>query len=375
VPDDAFEAFLIWYGYDDVLDDSVDTDHISSAVTLDIGFSSNSGTIYDLTGIEGFSSLKTLICNYNQLTSLDVSQNTELENLNCLNNQLTSLNVDGGSLILLSCQNNQLTNLDVSQNIGLTNLYCDNNPLTNLDVSQNTALQLLYCTHQQLTSLDLSNNADLRSLRCYGNQLSNLDLSHNNALYMLQCGQNLITSLDLSQNPDIEGLWCEENQLTSLHLSNHGALYTLNCESNHLSCLNIANGNNTNFLLFKTTNNNNLDCIEVDDPAWSAANWTYTDPQTSFSVNCNYPSNCFSTVTITEQTNNINLYPNPTNNLITLYIEGYNGSVNVEVYDLQGRLLETTTNTTISMGEYAKGIYVFKVAYGDRTQELKVVKE
>lgn len=24
---------------------------------------------------------------------------------------------------------------------------------------------------------------------------------------------------------------------------------------------------------------------------------------------------------------------------------------------------------------YAKGIYVFKVAYGDRTQELKVVKE
>ena len=287
VPDDAFEAFLIWYGYDDVLDDSVDTEHISSAVSLDIGFSSNSGTIYDLTGIEGFSSLKTLICNYNQLTSLDVSQNTELENLNCLNNQLTSLNVDGGSLILLSCQNNQLTNLDVSQNIGLTNLYCDNNPLTNLDVSQNTALQLLYCTHQQLTNLDLSNNADLRSLRCYGNQLSNLDLSHNNALYMLQCGQNLITSLDLSQNPDIEGLWCEENQLTSLYLSNHNFLYYLNCESNQLSCLNVANGNNTNMYYFNALTNPNLTCIEVDDSAWSAANWTDIDPQSSFSEDCN----------------------------------------------------------------------------------------
>ena len=139
--------------------------------------------------------------------------------------------------------------------------------------------------------------------------------------------------------------------------------------------MNIANGNNTNFLLFKTTNNNNLDCIEVDDPAWSAANWTYTDSQTSFSVNCNYPSNCFSTVTITENTNSISLYPNPTNNLITLDIEGYNGLVNVEVYELTGKLLQTTTNTTISMGEYAKGIYVFKVAYGDRTQELKVVKD
>jgi hypothetical protein len=82
-----------------------------------------------------------------------------------------------------------------------------------------------------------------------------------------------------------------------------------------------------------------------------------------------------SATSIQENTNSINLYPNPTNNLITLDIEGFNGSVNVEVYDLQGRLLETTTNTTISMGEYAKGIYVFKVAYGDRTQELKVVKE
>ena len=69
------------------------------------------------------------------------------------------------------------------------------------------------------------------------------------------------------------------------------------------------------------------------------------------------------------------VYPNPTNNGITLDIEGYNGSINVEVYDLQGRLLETTTNTIISMQEYAKGIYVFKVAYGDRVEQLKVVKD
>ena len=71
----------------------------------------------------------------------------------------------------------------------------------------------------------------------------------------------------------------------------------------------------------------------------------------------------------------INGYPNPTKNLIKLDVEGFNGPINVEIYDLQGRLLETTTNTTISIGEYGKGIYVFKVAYGNRTQELKVVKE
>jgi hypothetical protein len=80
-------------------------------------------------------------------------------------------------------------------------------------------------------------------------------------------------------------------------------------------------------------------------------------------------------VSIAENAANISLYPNPTDNGITLDIEGYNGSISVGVYDLQGRLLETTTNTIISMGEYAKGIYVFKVAYGDVVEELKVVKD
>ena len=77
----------------------------------------------------------------------------------------------------------------------------------------------------------------------------------------------------------------------------------------------------------------------------------------------------------TELNSKIYLYPNPTTDLITLEIEGYNGLVNVEVYDLTGKLLQSTTNTTVSMGEYAKGIYVFKVAYGDVVEKLKVVKD
>jgi len=293
VPDDAFEAYLIWYGYDDVLDDSVNTDNISGVFSLDLGFSSNAGTIYDLTGIEGFTSLQSLICDNNQLTSLDVSQNSALETLVCINNQLTSLDISGGALQLLSCGDNQLTSLDISQNPDLTWLSCSNNPITSLEVSQNTALQTLYCTNLQLTSIDVSQNTDLRQLRCYENQLTSLDVSNNIALYILQCAHNPLTSLDLSQNPALEHLYCVENQLTSLDLSNHSAFYDLNCESNQLTCLHVANGNNTNFFQFKTTNNPNLSCIEVDDPAWATANWTDIDSQASFSENCNYPSSCF----------------------------------------------------------------------------------
>ena len=48
---------------------------------------------------------------------------------------------------------------------------------------------------------------------------------------------------------------------------------------------------------------------------------------------------------ITVIKSNLTIYPNPTSDQITIDIKGYNGGVNIEVYDLQGRLLETTTNT------------------------------
>ena len=68
-------------------------------------------------------------------------------------------------------------------------------------------------------------------------------------------------------------------------------------------------------------------------------------------------------------------YPNPTNNLITVHINGYNCSFNIEIYDLQGRLLETTNKTTISLKKDSKGIYVFRVSYGDKTEEMRVLRQ
>jgi hypothetical protein len=89
--------------------------------------------INDLTGIESFIALNHFTCNSNQLTNLDVSQNTLLNFLVCSFNQLTSLDVSNNiALITLSCNNNQLTTLDVSANTLLTWLDCQDNNITNL---------------------------------------------------------------------------------------------------------------------------------------------------------------------------------------------------------------------------------------------------
>ena len=77
VPDDKFEQALIDLGYDTTLDDSVLTANISGVTHLDV----QNKEIADLTGIEDFIVLINLDCGQNQLTTLDVSQNTLLESL------------------------------------------------------------------------------------------------------------------------------------------------------------------------------------------------------------------------------------------------------------------------------------------------------
>ena len=241
------------------------------------------------------------------------------------------------------------------------------------NINGETALSIIQKGILDLTGID--GFSSLTSLDCSHNELTEMDLSQNILIESLRCSSNELSALDLTLNPALEILNCSSNKLPALDLSQNIALNQLYCYNNLLHCLNVSNGNNVNVIYFIADNNSVLNCIEVDNVAYSNANWTQIDPLVSFSNNCNFPVGCFTHTLIEEITPNISLYPNPTNNGITLDIEGYNGSVNVEVYDLQGRVLETTTNTTISMQEYAKGIYVFKVAYGDRTQELKVVKE
>jgi|TARA_B100001093_G_scaffold260689_1_gene249131 hypothetical protein len=78
---------------------------------------------------------------------------------------------------------------------------------------------------------------------------------------------------------------------------------------------------------------------------------------------------------INENYSDITLYPNPTKENITISLQNFNGNIQTEVYDLIGNRLQSTNESTISLRDYAKGIYILKVAYGDRVEEVKVIKE
>ena len=232
--------------------------------------------IRSLKGIEYFTALKSLKCNENYLTSLDISNNTALEILSCYANKLTSLDVSKNTALeTLNCVNNQLTSLDLSKNTALEILDCFGNQLTSLDVRNNTALTELNCSRNQLTSIDVSKNTALTELYCSRNQLTPLDVSKNTALTWLDCSENQLTALDVRNNTALKELNCSRNQLTSLDVRNNTALTELDCFGNQLTSLDVSK--NT-ALIQLDCGDNQLTSLDVSKN--TALRWLY----------CNMPS-------------------------------------------------------------------------------------
>lgn len=286
--------------------------------------------INDLTGIEAFTNLTILDCGDNNLTSLDLSANTALQQLYCYDNQLTSLNLSA---------NTQLQALD-----------CRDNQILNLDLSSNTELYYLQCTFNGMETLNVQNTA-LTTLRCYSNQLSSLDLSTNTALSTLLVYNNNLTELDLSSNASLTIMECQSNELTSL---------------------NIANTNNTIITTFDARNNPDLDCIQVDNEAYSTANWTSINGSTVFSEDC-------SLLSITDFNNSIDVsvFPNPVVNNLNIIIPE---SVAFKIISLNGQIIErnslTKGNHLIDVSSLSQGIYyIYFETESNHTFSTRFVKK
>jgi uncharacterized Ntn-hydrolase superfamily protein len=72
------------------------------------------------------------------------------------------------------------------------------------------------------------------------------------------------------------------------------------------------------------------------------------------------------------QKKEIEVHPNPTNDLIT--ISNIEESKKIELFSLNGKFLETIKSNTISLRNYSKGMYIIKVTFDDRVEEMKVIK-
>ena len=183
--------------------------------------------ISNLKGIEFFTNIWLLECYYNNLTTIDLSNNKKLSYINCHHNQLKELDVSGLPLLkTFYCGHNALPSIDVSKNEKLEDFDCQDNHLDTLDVSQNKELVKLSCGDNNLTELEVSENKKLKELWFYRDNLSNLDLGNQIELEVLSCVGNPLSVLDVSANTKLKKLFVSNTNLTSLDAKNHTALAT-----------------------------------------------------------------------------------------------------------------------------------------------------
>ena len=132
-----------------------DTDKIAAIKKLDV---SDMG-ISSLEGIKYFTGLEDLDADYNNITSLDLSNNLSLKKLSATGNGLTTLILPkSDKLLSVNVDYNNLTRLDISHNPRLEELFICDNLLSNenggLDVTNNKALEFLAIEENYLTSRD-----------------------------------------------------------------------------------------------------------------------------------------------------------------------------------------------------------------------------
>lgn len=146
IPDANFKAALLAHGSTITGSgiSTIDTDGDGNICTTEAAAYTGTLRLYnksisDLTGIEAFVNTTVLECHNNQLTSINLTQNTSLTKLGVSHNQLTSLDVSQNTALtwLVAQYMNQLTSLNVRNgaNTILTNFYADKNPyLTCIEV-------------------------------------------------------------------------------------------------------------------------------------------------------------------------------------------------------------------------------------------------
>ena len=243
------------------------------------------GKIADLTGIEYFTSLAYLDCSGHQLTSLDVSKNTELEALWCSNNQLTTLDVShNGQLSEIQCYGNNISGSGMESFVNsllqrsngvliVVNKDGDNNQMTvkQMEAAKAKGWQVVmndgseypgipglaieednfpddrfrlwllaqdYGADGFLTDAEI---AEVYSIDVSSKGITSLQgIEYFTALTSLDCYENQLTELDLSKNTNLEMLRCHSNKLKGLDVTKNTALIDLHCYNNQLKALDLS---------------------------------------------------------------------------------------------------------------------------------------
>ena len=189
----------------------------SELASIDTLICKNKG-VTNISGIEKLTSLTSLNLEENDLSSIDLSNNTKLMYLNL-------------------SDNTDITSIDLSKNVDLKEIEFENDSLNSIDLSKNVNLEKVNFDCNKLTSINLSNNINLVDVTLSANKLNSVDISKNSKIIKFYASSNQLTSLDLSNNTSIERMDISLNKISSIDISKLTNLKAVALSANKLSSL------------------------------------------------------------------------------------------------------------------------------------------
>jgi len=133
--------------------------------------------------------------------------------------------------------------------------------------------------------------------------------------------------------------------------------------------MDIKNGNKTAIGIFNTLNNPSLGCIQVDDAAYSTANWTQIDATTQFYEDCSLG---IDNLSFYESV----VWPNPTSSLLRL---AKKDAVAYTVYSTNGKQVlqgPTFPSEGLDISGLKNGVYFLKLISAEGFLQIeKIIKK
>ena len=292
-PDQKFRNYV--NKFDTNRDVSLSDSELQAATDIDV---TNLG-VTSLQGIEYFTEATIIRCAQNQLTELDLSQNTKLKFLYAQQNQLTELNLSKNTkLQKVICWNNHIysgmgrlfANLPTVSNAaeivvynnasGEGNRYPsasqvmtavdrnwhvftrDNNGIYELEAIPDVQLNAMNFPDENFRSYlseEFDSDGDgtlsgdeLRRAQfvyCDGREITSFKgVEFLTELVYLTCRHNNLQELDVSKNTKLRYLYCSSNQLAQLDVTNNLELQELGCGYNSLSTLDVSHNTALTYL-------------------------------------------------------------------------------------------------------------------------------
>ena len=194
--------------------DILDCEELSKVT--DLKFDSEH-TLSDVKGIDLLTELKSLTVIGSEVSSLDLSNNTNLQSVSLVSDKNLSsleLNEDIESFIIADCP--EITSLDLKDNKKLDLFYCASmNPT--VDFGEESSLTKLSFADVQIEELDLSNFPSLTSLGLLKTGVTSIDLSKAPMLNDCEIDLTPINSIVLNEN--LKSLALISTDLESLDIS------------------------------------------------------------------------------------------------------------------------------------------------------------